>query len=136
MAQADEAQDDQTEWELLGEFARRRDELDPFLLRGLLANTLRSRGFASIVWSEDGAEGDAPVSRAPTIVTLIVIWSLGVSATTALGLPWLLTPLGMLGVAVAFATLAKLTRESAGLGGLCCWVGSALVLSRPSKEHS
>ena len=126
----DNAQDDVPDWDLLGEFARRRDELDPFLLRSLLASSLRRRGFAAIVWSEDAGEGEPPASRAPTIAALLVVWSLGVSATSAVGLPWFVVPVALLAVSLTLAILATLTSES-GTGGLVllAWVTVGLVVA-------
>ena len=49
--------------------------------------------------------------------------------TSALGLPWFGVPLGLLGVAIALAVLAKLTGDSAAAGGLTLlvWISVGLV---------
>lgn len=114
-----------TDWDALGEFARRRKELDPHLLRGALANALRKRGYGAIVSPEDGV-GEEPEKQAlPTLLALTMLWSFGVSAAIALGAPWYLWPLG---IVVAFAAVAFLIRlVSAGPAGTILFLSWAAL---------
>ena len=135
MSNAGDNQDQDTDWELLSEFARRRNELDPIFLRGLLARALRRRGFAALVWPEDSATGEPATGRGSALMAWIVIWSLGIAATDALGLPWFLAPVGVLGVAMGSALLFKLVRGSASGAGVLIlgWlvVGVATAVEGP-----
>jgi hypothetical protein len=117
--------DDEPDWELLGEFAQRRDQFDPILLRDVLANSLRSRGFGALVWPDDGRQETEQTGRAAAIVALSVIWSLAVCATRALDLSWFLVPVALLVVIVVVAILSKVTQRP-GLSGsvfLLGWIG-------------
>ena len=116
-------------WDLLSQFAEQRERLDPFLLRAVLANTLRRRGFGAIVWSEDGKPEEAKDSRAGDFFAWLIVWSLGVSATEALGLPWYGAPLAMLLVAAVLGVLVLATKQSAVVGVLIAiaWVAVGIV---------
>lgn len=118
-----------TNWDQLSEFAQRREELDPFLLRGLLANALRKRGYASIVSSKDGAGPEAPKKWLPGILAAAMLWSFGVSLGIVVGLPWYLWPLGIVAVMAVIVPANSLSGESAAMGSLLLvsWVVLGVV---------
>lgn len=110
-----------TDWDALNEFAQRRPELDPFLLRGMLANALRKRGYAAIVVPEDGNDQRLRKPIVPNILAYTMLWSFGTSGAIAVGAPWFLWPVG---VAVALAIIMRLNRIS----GDSEWSGSVVIL--------
>ena len=107
---------EETDWDALNEFARRREELDPFLLRGLLATALRQRGYGAIVAPEDGSGQEPKKPLLPNILVLTMLWSFGVSGALAAGWQWYLWPVAII---AAFAAMAFLSRGgSAAMGSL------------------
>jgi MFS family permease len=114
----------------LEEFARRRKELDPFLLRAALANALRRRGYGRIVTPEDGGPQEKRQGPFAALLTITMFWTFGASGAIALGSPWYLWPVGML---VAFAVLAMLVKvvpgDSAGSILIFLWVALGLGLA-------
>lgn len=118
-----------TNWDQLSEFAQRREELDPFLLRGLLANTLRKRGYASIVSPEDGTGPEPPKKRLPGILAATMLWSFGISLGAVVGLPWYLWPLGIVPVLIVIVQVNNLSGESVVIGSLLLvsWVVLGVV---------
>ena len=117
-----------TDWDALGEFARRRQELDPHLLRGALANALRNRGYGAIAAPEDGNGEELQTQTLPALLALTVLWSFGVSGAIALGAPWYLWPIGIL---IAFAIVGVLSQnvssDSTGTILLLSWAALGLV---------
>jgi hypothetical protein len=111
-----------TDWDALNEFAQRRPELDPFLLRGILANALRRRGYAAIVAPEDGKDQEPRKPLLPNILAYTMLWSFGTSGAIAIGLPWFLWPVG---IGVALAIILRLNKIS----GDSEWSGSVVILS-------
>lgn len=118
-----------TNWGLLSEFAQRREELDPLLLRNLLATALRKRGYASIVSPEDGAGHGSPDKRLPNILAWTMLWSFGVSAAITVGLVWYLWPLGIIAMIALLLLVGRLGGGSSAIGSLLLvsWVVIAVV---------
>lgn len=123
------ASGDEADWGSLSEFAQRREELDPILLRGLLATALRKRGYASIVAPGDGAGSVGPDRRLPNIIAWTVLWSLGVSAAIVAGLAWYLWPLGIIAMIAVLLPVGHWNGESSAMGSLLLlgWVVLAAV---------
>jgi hypothetical protein len=113
--------DDTSDFAQLQEFAQRRDELDPFLLRAALANTLRRRGYRAIVAPDDGNSQAASTNRAPGVVALLVLWGFSVSAAFGLGLEWYLVPVSLVATTLVVLAAIQLTHEAA-------WTGVVLIL--------
>lgn len=113
---------EETDWNALNEFARRREELDPFLLRGMLATALRQRGYGAIVAPEDGSGQELKKPLLPNMLVLAMLWSFGVSGALAAGWRWYLWPIA---IVVAFAVMARLSRRGSTVMGsllLLAWV--------------
>lgn len=123
------AASNETDWELLSEFAERREELDPFILRSLLATALRRRGYASIVAPDDGAGTETSREWLPNFLALAMLWSFGISGAIAIGLPWFLWPLGVIAAAVIVLSASSLSGNSPAVGSLLLvsWIVLAVV---------
>lgn len=121
--------DNNPNWGLLGEFAQNREQLDPLLLRGLLATALRKRGYASIVSPEDGASQATPDKRLPNVLAWTMLWSFGVSAAIIVGLAWYLWPLGIIAMTAVLLLVGRLSGGSSAIGSLLLlsWVALAAV---------
>lgn len=113
-----------TDWDALSEFAQRRPEIDPYLLRGMLANALRKRGYAAIVAPEDG-KGPEPKRRVlPNILAYTALWSFGTTSAIAVGAPWYLWPVAIMLALGVILWLANLGDDSQSIGAvvLLAWV--------------
>jgi hypothetical protein len=120
--------EDETNWDALSEFARRRREIDPFLLRGALANALRRKGYGSLTASEDGKLEEQRKGPGAALLTAALFWSFGVSGAIALGGAWYLWPIGILAAfAAAGALLKLLPSESIGAVLVMSWVALGVV---------
>lgn len=107
---------EETDWDLLGEFAKRRKEIDPVLLRGLVAGALRRRGYSSLVLEEPTPWIEAEGNRIPGLMAFAVLWSVGISGAIAAGAPWYLSWLGILGVLAILALAGRWLGSGAALG--------------------
>jgi hypothetical protein len=112
---------EETDWDALSEFAERREELNPFLLRGMLANALRKRGYGAIVAPEDGVPQPPGKRFVPNLIAYTALWSFGVSGAIAVGAPWYLWPLGIGAALVLILWLNRLSGDSG-------WIGSMVLL--------
>jgi hypothetical protein len=112
-----------TDWHKLSEFAQKREELNPGLLRALLAVALVRRGYRAVVIAEDTPENADHPNRLPGFLALGMIWSFGISGAIGAGLPWYLYWCGLLG-AFALLGVASNKLNSTLFGGLVlvAWV--------------
>jgi hypothetical protein len=112
-----------TDWNELSEFAQKREELNPGLLRALLAVALVRRGYGAVVVAADTPENVVHSNPLPGLLALGMIWSFGISAAIAAGLPWYLYWCGLLG-AFALLAVASSRLKSTHFGGLLlvAWV--------------
>jgi hypothetical protein len=119
----------ETDWDLLGEFARHREELDPVLLRGFVAGALRRRGYSSLVLDESIPWTDTEKNHLPGLMAFAFLWSTGVSAAIAAGAPWYLGWLGILGVLALVGLAGKAFGDAAAVGVvvLAIWLAVAAI---------
>jgi MFS family permease len=111
----------ETDWDALSEFAQQREDINPYLLRGMLANALRKRGYAAIVAPEDG-KGPQPKKRVlPNILAYTALWSFGTSGAIAAGTPWYLWPVAILAALGVILWLNSFDRDSQ-------WIGAVVLL--------
>lgn len=119
-----------TDWHELSEFAQKRDELNPGLMRLLLAVALVRRGYGAVVIADDMPENVVQSNPLPGLLALGMTWSFGISAAIAAGLPWYLYWCGLLGAFVLLG-VASNRLNSTLFGGLVlvAWVTTGVAFA-------
>jgi hypothetical protein len=120
---------DETDWAELGALAEQSEDLAPALLRGVLAGALDRLGYDTLVVDDKPPWVEPGESKLPGILAFSLLWSLGISGASAVGLPWYLWWLGLLATALAVFLLGKTFNNSAGVGIslLIAWIALGVV---------
>jgi hypothetical protein len=104
-----------TDWELLGQFARRGEDVNRGLLRAVLAGALTQRGHSAIVHEASNPYTKPTSERLSKMFGAMVLWGFGFGVAAYLGIPLLLCPLGVVGAIVLMAVLMKASGDSSAV---------------------
>ncbi len=124
------SEDQATDWELLGDFARRGGDVDQGLLRELLAHALQQRGHSAILGKDARSDAKNADNRLAVLFVLSVCWALGFVGAAWAGLPLLLCPVGFVFAIMAVASLPEISDTSvAGLLVIVAWLVAAILIA-------